>query len=93
MKRHNTFKKIDLWIHLDGDKETIVNVDGRNGYTGTYHKHRIPSPSEVSDLERDLLKLGAEIVQGDGRKFIRTGETVGKYDNGTTYRHLRYKVA
>jgi hypothetical protein len=92
MKRPKTFKVVSLWIPLTGDGQRILHVDGRNGYTGTYHAARIPSPSEISELEVELLKTGAQTVVGDGRKFIRTQETVGKTPGKGIYKHLVYKV-
>jgi len=91
MMKRKAFKKIDLWISLEGDQRTIINVTGGNKFLYS-SPNRIPSPSEIGELEIALLKYGAEVVEGDERKFIRTGDIVGRYNDGTPYRHLLYKV-
>ena len=91
MTNRIAFKKIDLFIPLEGDSEISVNVSGGNKFLHSL-PNRIPSPSEIGELEIALLKTGAEIVNGDGREFIRTKEIVGRYDNGMPYKHLQYKV-
>lgn len=90
MKR-KAFKKIDLWIPLNVKKETSVYVTGGNKFLHS-GPNRIPSPSEIGELEIALLKHGADEVKGDARRFIRTCDVIGTYDNGTQYRHLQYKV-
>jgi hypothetical protein len=106
MKQQKTFRRVSLWFNLTGDENTSMwdenislYVDGRDGYTGLYHRHtsRIPCcPVEINKLEIELLKLGAEIVKVEGRKFVRTRDIVGVYSYGNSkgipYRHLEYKL-